>query len=603
MGAITVFWISVVKRSPIGRFIVKKFSNRNQDDVGPRWYFEWQDEVFKKIGGLLALILSFTPLLAISIASSKFLIYILGRFVFTNGTVTTIALVQTAAVVGIAFYILTSRSSLLESLPFQFFLTVVMLILPIVLLIVFSMLCVNFMQDSAWSSYAELFAWCYCLLECLFYEHFSCALHDMYRIRIMKSFFHGGRDVSLSELGSPSESRNVQKTGNHRLLYLANTCLNNYEPMRRDLYPRRYHSFTISQLHMGSVVTGYTIMDDMTTSSAMSISGAVLAINLGTLDRLYSTFFTRFTLAVLSLNLASYISLYRVTLLKVVAHLATIINVILSVAAFVTFAVGYYDEEMARYDVLQILIIVLVTWPIVCAVIIEAIFYLFLLVQSCIHGDKNINYRRVENSRWTMIRRWPINDLPIWRSVTQVLGICEVRSVRNVYCTDGGHFDNLGIYPLLQRRVKNILCFDGSQDKYYTLNDLYATLSIAERDGLIISCSYDKREDEQVDLLEPINIFKNDSASLKLTKDNHIQFTVKYSDNQEGKITYAKATLKGGEFLMVKLHALGDRTFPNITTADQWFTQDLFDAYRLLGKFVAGCAIPTFLGSTGMENK
>ena len=45
-------------------------------------------------------------------------------------------------------------------------------------------------------------------------------------------------------------------------------------------------------------------------------------------------------------------------------------------------------------------------------------------------------------------------------------------SDRYIYLSDGGHFENLGLYELVRRRVRFIICSDADADHAFTFEDL-----------------------------------------------------------------------------------------------------------------------------------
>ena len=51
-----------------------------------------------------------------------------------------------------------------------------------------------------------------------------------------------------------------------------------------------------------------------------------------------------------------------------------------------------------------------------------------------------------------------------------------------VNCSDGGHIENLGVYELLQRRCKTIICVDGSADPNFDFFDLTTIQRYAQID-------------------------------------------------------------------------------------------------------------------------
>ena len=58
---------------------------------------------------------------------------------------------------------------------------------------------------------------------------------------------------------------------------------------------------------------------------------------------------------------------------------------------------------------------------------------------------------------------------------------------------------------------------------------------------------------------------------------------VKYDDNTSGTFIYLKATIVKNIDFTTAGYLVANPTLPHQTTADQFFTPDQFDAYRLLG--------------------
>ena len=54
--------------------------------------------------------------------------------------------------------------------------------------------------------------------------------------------------------------------------------------------------------------------------------------------------------------------------------------------------------------------------------------------------------------------------------------------MRAIYLSDGGHFDNLGLYEMLRRRCRMILLVDAGEDPQYTFYDLGDSLRKAAID-------------------------------------------------------------------------------------------------------------------------
>jgi hypothetical protein len=142
-----------------------------------------------------------------------------------------------------------------------------------------------------------------------------------------------------------------------------------------------------------------------------------------------------------------------------------------------------------------------------------------------------------------------------------------------VHLSDGGHFDNLGLFELVRRRVPLILCIDGSQDQDYGFADLSATLQ---------RC----RIDLGVDI--PL-----DPATLRPTADGfpgacfvHSKFY--YDAQHHGELIYLKAGASSDMPLDAQAYRQQFTQFPHQSTGDQFFDEVQFEVYRMLGLHLAG---------------
>jgi len=141
-----------------------------------------------------------------------------------------------------------------------------------------------------------------------------------------------------------------------------------------------------------------------------------------------------------------------------------------------------------------------------------------------------------------------------------------------VYLSDGGHFDNMGLYELIRRRCTTIWLIDASADPHRACEDLGRAIR---------QCRVDFGVEIDLPL---VNITTNPPALLP-----HAGFaegTIDYgTDHAPGKIIYIKPTLcQGlGEPDDVLSYSKRELTFPHQTTADQFFDESQFESYRRLG--------------------
>ena len=138
-----------------------------------------------------------------------------------------------------------------------------------------------------------------------------------------------------------------------------------------------------------------------------------------------------------------------------------------------------------------------------------------------------------------------------------------------LYLSDGGHFENLGIYELVRRGCRLIIATDAGCDPDYAFDDLANALR---------KCSIDLGAEIEINVepIRPIDGFKH-------TKAHHAVGRIHYADGNEGVLLYVKASLTGGEDPDILNYATNHTVFPHDTTADQAFDEDQFESYRKLG--------------------
>jgi hypothetical protein len=144
-----------------------------------------------------------------------------------------------------------------------------------------------------------------------------------------------------------------------------------------------------------------------------------------------------------------------------------------------------------------------------------------------------------------------------------------------VYLSDGGHFDNLGLYEMVLRRCHYIVVSDAGCDGDYTFEDLGNALRKIRID-LGIPITFDNR----------IQMTKDGAGS---ERNRHAAVaTIDYqaadgAGATQGVLVYIKATLTGDEPIDVVNYARACADFPHESTVDQWFGEAEFESYRALG--------------------
>jgi hypothetical protein len=149
------------------------------------------------------------------------------------------------------------------------------------------------------------------------------------------------------------------------------------------------------------------------------------------------------------------------------------------------------------------------------------------------------------------------------------------------YLSDGGHFENMGAYELIRRRLPTIVIIDGEQDENATMTGLANLVRKARIDfGTEIDFG------DSLKPLRPQNVEGDDP--LKYSDQHSAEAQITYPDDgsslpREGRLIYIKATLTGDEDADVIEYARRHRPFPHQTTADQFFDEEQWESYRRLG--------------------
>ena len=174
--------------------------------------------------------------------------------------------------------------------------------------------------------------------------------------------------------------------------------------------------------------------------------------------------------------------------------------------------------------------------------------------------------------------------------VSEALGLTD-RTSPYVYLSDGGHFDNLGLYEMVLRRCHVIVVSDGSCDANCNLNDLGGSIRKIRADLGV-----------PIDFPGGISIYPRSSDPATLARGLYWAVgRIRYSivdppapaadpvqaaadrDARDGWLLYVKAAYYGVEPPDVYEYARANEQFPHESTVDQFFSESQFESYRVLG--------------------
>jgi hypothetical protein len=181
-----------------------------------------------------------------------------------------------------------------------------------------------------------------------------------------------------------------------------------------------------------------------------------------------------------------------------------------------------------------------------------------------------------------------------------------------VYLSDGGHFENLGLYEMVRRRCRLIVVVDAGCDPDFAFEDLgnavrkiYIDLgiritfhdlgSLVDRPS-VKSRSRAKRDAAALAIIDAADKTKGSKIAAPGDTPYHAVGVIHYREVDHAKPGAHDKTAENGYILYIKPayhdtekcagirgYATANPTFPHETTADQWFTESQLESYRSLG--------------------
>ena len=176
-------------------------------------------------------------------------------------------------------------------------------------------------------------------------------------------------------------------------------------------------------------------------------------------------------------------------------------------------------------------------------------------------------------------------DLGALYAFRELFGLTDDTS-QYVMLSDGGHFENLGLFEMVLRRCDWIVVSDGGCDPKCSLEDFGNAIRKIRTDlGIPITVKQFgiySRNDERYKNLDKTEIGKY----CAIAEVDYAAVDGNGTDNKPvppGLIIYFKASLTGTEPKDVYNYKSTSPDFPHESTADQWFSESQFESYRALG--------------------
>jgi hypothetical protein len=172
---------------------------------------------------------------------------------------------------------------------------------------------------------------------------------------------------------------------------------------------------------------------------------------------------------------------------------------------------------------------------------------------------------------------------PFEPGIKEILGVSLREKAPVCLLSDGGHFENLALYELIRRRLRLIVLCDGTADPDYAFADLQNALARTGADfGARVE--FDKETTLQRFMPSIDAIYPRD---VRLSESAYAIGQIIYADGSTGHLVYLTTALCKGLRLKLLGYKGANRDFPDQSTADQFFDEEQFEAYRELGYFIA----------------
>lgn len=168
-----------------------------------------------------------------------------------------------------------------------------------------------------------------------------------------------------------------------------------------------------------------------------------------------------------------------------------------------------------------------------------------------------------------------------------ILNLGNHREANYIEVSDGGHFENLGMYELVRRKASLILVVDAEQDGAINLSSLVSSTNRIKEDFGATIRFLESRGPELLIGQESHQY----PGGVKIAKSPYIVGDIIYRDGSHGALVYIKATMITGLDFATDGYRASNPDFPHQTTVDQFFDPEQFEAYRDLGRKSCSLAV------------
>jgi len=166
------------------------------------------------------------------------------------------------------------------------------------------------------------------------------------------------------------------------------------------------------------------------------------------------------------------------------------------------------------------------------------------------------------------------------------------------YLTDGGHFDNTGLYALVERGCQKMVVCDCGADPTPTFEDIGNAIRRCRIDfGAEIALHID--DFVVAPSAQGIGSVQVGHGTVEYQPAHLRLLGLDVETQRHGTITWIKPTVTAKSAADVRQYRRANSSFPQQSTADQWYDESQFESYRRLG---LESALTAFPGNDGVTS-
>ncbi len=222
-------------------------------------------------------------------------------------------------------------------------------------------------------------------------------------------------------------------------------------------------------------------------------------------------------------------------------------------------------------------------------------------IDPALRGD---NQPRRSAARRLLERAFPVYSFLMAEMLARFRGT----SLAHWYLSDGGHFENLGGYELIRRRPGVMVLVDAEADPDYTYHGLAGLirkarldfdadirfLGVEELAALNVGHLFGSLEQLRRQRNRNETVTASGAADAPARSLRHFALArIAYADENTGTaggehwLVYVKPTLTGAEPADLAEYHASNPSFPHQPTSDQFFDENQWESYRMLGEYMA----------------